>query len=379
MMRRNKIDLITLGCSKNLVDSERLIRQLRHAGYDVVHDPEWPDGDICIVNTCGFIGDAKEESVNVILQQGHRKTLGQLRRLYVMGCLSERYMHELQTEIPEVDAWYGKFDWNGILTELGHTWDNSLTPGRDITTPSHYAYIKISEGCDRHCSYCAIPLITGHHRSRTMDDILAEVQALVAQGVSEFQVIAQELTYYGMDLYHRRALPELIERMASLDGVRWIRLHYAYPSDFPWELLDVMRRHPNVCRYIDIALQHIANPVLRAMRRHITSDETRAFIERLRREMPGIHLRTTLMVGHPGEDEAAFEELLEFVRWARFERMGAFAYSEEEGTYSAEHFTDDIPDEVKQSRLARLMRLQQRISGEKSGPTDAYCHRSSRR
>ena len=363
-MNGSSIDIITLGCSKNLVDSERLISQLRHAGYTVTHDAEQPEGDICVINTCGFIGDAKEESINMILEQGQRKADGSLKRLYVMGCLSERYRKELPAELPEVDGWYGKFDWPQLLADLGHAWDNAITPGRDITTPSHYAYIKISEGCDRHCSYCAIPLITGHHRSRTIEDILAEVRELVAQGVSEFQIIAQELTYYGVDLYHRRALPELIDRMADIEGVEWIRLHYAYPVDFPWELLDVMRRHSNVCRYLDIALQHIANPVLAAMRRHITDDETRAFIERVRREVPGIHLRTTLMVGHPGEDEAAFEELLEFVRWARFERMGAFAYSEEEGTYSAEHYADDIPDEVKQTRLSRLMRLQQRISAE---------------
>lgn len=366
-MQRNKVDVITLGCSKNLVDSERLIRQLRHAGYTVAHDAELPDGEICVVNTCGFIGDAKEESIDMILRQGQRKADGDLRKLYVMGCLSQRYMSELPTEIPEVDGWYGKFDWDGILRTLGHSWDNALTPGRDITTPPHYAYIKISEGCDRHCSYCAIPIITGRHRSRRMEDILSEVEALVEQGVCEFQVIAQELTYYGLDLYHRRALPELIDRMASIDGVRWIRLHYAYPTDFPWELLDVMRRHDNVCRYIDIALQHVANPVLKAMRRNITADETRDFIRRVRSELPGIHLRTTLMVGHPGEDDAAFAELLDFVRWARFERMGAFAYSEEEGTYSATHYADDIPDEVKQTRLSQLMRLQQRISAEVQG------------
>ncbi|MBQ7443614.1 MAG: 30S ribosomal protein S12 methylthiotransferase RimO [Bacteroidaceae bacterium] len=363
-MQRNKVDVITLGCSKNLVDSERLIRQLRHAGYDVAHDAEVPDGDICVVNTCGFIGDAKEESINMILEQGLRKSRGSLRRLYVMGCLSERYMRELPAEIPEVDGWYGKFDWDGILQALGHSWDNALTPGRDITTPRHYAYVKISEGCDRHCAYCAIPIITGRHRSRTIEDILDEVRTLVAQGVREFQVIAQELTFYGIDLYHRRALPELIDRMADIEGVEWIRLHYAYPTDFPWELFDVMRRHHNVCRYIDIALQHVADPVLTAMRRNITASETRAFVERVRREVPGIHLRTTLMVGHPGEDDAAFAQLLDFVRWARFERMGAFAYSEEEGTYSAEHYADAIPDAVKQSRLSQLMRLQQRISAE---------------
>ncbi len=405
-MKKNHVDILTMGCSKNLVDSERLMAQLRHAGFTVSHDPEVCTGDICVINTCGFIGDAKEESINMILQQGLRKQvspssssssysspsspspsssspsssssplasrLGEvriragifpLRRLYVMGCLSQRYLSDLQAEIPEVDGWYGKFDWPRLLTDLGHAWDDHLTPSRFLTTPSHYAYVKISEGCDRRCSYCAIPLITGRHRSRPMEDILDEVRQLVALGVKEFNVIAQELTYYGVDLYHRRAIAELIDRMADIPGVCWIRLHYAYPTDFPWELLPVINRHPNICRYLDIALQHIADPVLTAMRRHITSEQTYDFIRRLRAEVPGIHIRTTLMVGHPGEDEEAFQQLLDFTRWARFERMGAFAYSEEEGTHSAEAFSDDIPDDVKQARLSRLMRLQQRISAE---------------
>ena len=377
-----------MGCSKNLVDSERLMAQLHHAGYRVQHDPEVCEGDICIINTCGFIGDAKEESINMILQQGLRKqllsntpapapsstspvaggssasTLRPLRRLYVMGCLSQRYLEELQAEIPEVDGWYGKFDWPRLLADLGHAWDDALTPGRLLTTPSHYAYVKISEGCDRLCSYCAIPLITGRHQSRPMEEILDEVRQLVKQGVKEFNIIAQELTYYGIDLYHRRAIAELVDRMANIEGVCWIRLHYGYPTDFPWELLQVMNRHENVCRYLDIALQHIADPVLTAMRRHITRQQTYDFVERLRNEVPGIHLRTTLMVGHPGETEEAFQELLDFTRWARFERMGAFAYSEEEGTHSATAYSDDIPDEVKQARLSKLMRIQQRISNE---------------
>ena len=362
--------------------------QLHHAGYRVQHDPEVCEGDICIINTCGFIGDAKEESINMILQQGLRKqllsntpapapsstspvaggssasTLRPLRRLYVMGCLSQRYLEELQAEIPEVDGWYGKFDWPRLLADLGHAWDDDLTPGRLLTTPSHYAYVKISEGCDRRCSYCAIPLITGRHQSRPMEEILDEVRQLVKQGVKEFNIIAQELTYYGIDLYHRRAIAELVDRMANIEGVCWIRLHYGYPTDFPWELLQVMNRHENVCRYLDIALQHIADPVLTAMRRHITRQQTYDFVERLRNEVPGIHLRTTLMVGHPGETEEAFQELLDFTRWARFERMGAFAYSEEEGTHSATAYSDDIPDEVKQARLSKLMRIQQRISNE---------------
>lgn len=363
-MRKGAIDILTMGCSKNLVDSERLMAQLQHAGFRVHHDPEVTEGEICIINTCGFIGDAKEESINVILEQGQRKAAGTLKRLYVMGCLSQRYMTELQTEIPEVDGWYGKFDWTHLLCDLGHAWDDALTPSRTITTPQHYAYIKISEGCNRHCAYCAIPLITGAHVSRPMEDILEEVRQLVSMGVREFNVIAQELTFYGIDIYHHRAIAELVDRMADIEGVEWIRLHYAYPTDFPWELLPVMNRHANICRYLDVALQHIADPVLTAMHRHITKDETYSFIERLRREVPGIHLRTTLMVGYPGETEEAFDELMAFTRWARFERMGAFAYSEEEGTYSATHYADDIPDEVKQSRLSKLMRLQQRISSE---------------
>ena len=363
-MKKHHIDILTMGCSKNLVDSERLMAQLSHAGYTVHHDPDVCEGEICIVNTCGFIGDAKEESINVILEQGQRKSDGKLGRLYVMGCLSQRYLGELKAEIPEVDGWYGKFDWTKLIEDLGHAWDRTLTPNRTITTPSHYAYIKISEGCNRHCSYCAIPIITGAHVSRPMEEILDEVQQLVANGVKEFNVIAQELTFYGVDLYHKRAIAELIDKMANIEGVEWIRLHYGYPADFPWELLDVMRRHDNVCKYLDIALQHIADPVLTAMRRHITKEETYAFVERLRRELPEICIRTTLMVGHPGETEEGFEELLEFVRWARFDRMGAFAYSEEEGTHSAMAYEDSIPDDVKQARLSKLMRVQQRIADE---------------
>ncbi|MCF0188356.1 MAG: 30S ribosomal protein S12 methylthiotransferase RimO [Bacteroidaceae bacterium] len=357
-----RVDLITLGCSKNLVDSERLIARLEACGYTVAHDPEVCRGDIAVVNTCGFIGDAKEESINTILELVQAKEEGRLQRLYVMGCLSQRYLSDLQREIPEVDGWYGKFDYAKILDEL------ALPPlpsePRRITTPPHYAYLKISEGCNRHCAYCAIPIITGSHRSRPMDEILDEVRWMVSRGVREVQVIAQELTYYGLDLYKRRCLAELIDKMADIDGIEWIRLHYAYPTDFPMDVLEVMSRRPNVCRYLDIALQHISTPVLDAMRRHIDRDKTIKLIEEIRRQVPGIHLRTTMMVGHPGETEESFAELLDFVRLARFERLGAFAYSEEEGTYSAEHYQDDIPDEVKQERLARLMALQQRISTE---------------
>lgn len=358
------IDVITLGCSKNLVDSERLIRQLEAGGFRVTHDAESPEGEIAVVNTCGFIADAQEESINTILELAQRKTEGRLERLYVMGCLSQRFLSDLEKEIPEVDRFFGKFDWNLLLGELGKTYREDLRNQRHITTPLHYAYLKISEGCDRRCSYCAIPIITGRHVSRPMEEILDEVSLLVAQGVKEFQIIAQELTYYGLDLYHERKIAELVERMARIPGVEWIRLHYAYPSDFPHDLLRVMREYPNVCKYLDVALQHVATPVLEAMRRNISKEETYRFVEMLRREVPGIHLRTTLMVGHPGETEEAFDELMEFVRWARFERMGAFAYSEEMGTYSANTFSDDIPEEVKQVRLSKLMRLQQRISAE---------------
>lgn len=362
--RSNTVDIITLGCSKNLVDSEKLMRQLELGGYRVTHDAPEPSGEIAIVNTCGFIGDAKEESINMILQMGQRKAQGTLKRLYVMGCLSERYLHDLEAEIPEVDRFFGKFDFNGILSELGVTYRHEAAHERVLTTPSHYAYVKISEGCDRHCAYCAIPIITGRHVSRPMEDILQEMRQLVAQGVREFQVIAQELTYYGLDLYKERRIAPLIEQMAAIPGVEWIRLHYAYPTDFPMELLPVMREHANVCKYLDIALQHISDSQLEAMHRHITSQETYQLIETLRREVPGIHLRTTLMVGFPGETDQDFGELVDFVKWARFERMGAFAYSHEDGTYAALHYEDNVPEEVKQARLDRLMRLQQRISGE---------------
>lgn len=358
------IDLITLGCSKNLVDSEKLIRQLELCGYSVTHDAEDPRGDIAIVNTCGFIADAKEESINMILQLAQRKQQGKLRLLIVMGCLSQRHLQELQTELPEVDRFYGKFDWEQIITDLGNAYHPEAANDRRLTTPPHYAYLKISEGCNRHCAYCAIPIITGQQKSRPVEDILEEVKALVAKGVKEFQVIAQELTSYGTDLYGRRMIAELVDRMALLPGVKWIRLHYAYPTDFPRELLHVMARHDNVCKYLDIALQHISDSQLAAMHRHINARQTYDLIEDLRREVPGIHLRTTLMVGFPGETDEDFQQLLDFVRWAKFERMGAFAYCEEEGTYSAEHYRDDVPDDVKQARLSKLMRVQQQISAD---------------
>lgn len=359
-----KIDIITLGCSKNLVDSERLMRQLEAVGYEVTHDAEELTGEIAVVNTCGFIADAQEESINMILELAQRKTEGDLKKLYVMGCLSERFMDELGKEIPEVDRYYGKFDWTRLLSDLGHEYDESIGNERHITTPSHYAYLKISEGCNRKCAYCAIPIITGAHRSRPMEEILDEVRHLVSCGVKEFQVIAQELTFYGLDLYKERRIAALVQAMSDIPGVEWIRLHYAYPTEFPMELLDVMRDNKNVCKYLDIALQHISDNVLDAMHRHISKEETYRLIENIRKQVPGIHLRTTLMVGFPGETDEDFKELCDFVRWARFERMGAFAYSEEQGTPSARLYEDNIPEDVKQERLSRLMRLQQRISAE---------------
>ena len=363
-MRKNTIDIITLGCSKNLVDSERLIRQLELSGYKVTHDSPNPQGEIAVINTCGFIGDAKEESINTILEFCQAKEEGRLKRVYVMGCLSERYLKELGKEIPQVDKFYGKFNWTELLEDLGKAYDKANEYERHITTPKHYAYLKISEGCDRHCAYCAIPIITGKHVSRPIEDVVTEVESLVAKGVKEFQIIAQELTYYGVDLYKRQAIAELVERIADVKGVKWIRLHYAYPTKFPMDLLRVMREKKNVCKYLDIALQHVSTNVLNNMRRHVDKDATYELITLLRKEVPGIHIRTTLMVGFPGEREGDFEELKDFVKWAKFDRMGAFAYSEEEGTYAAKHFKDDVPDEVKQQRLSELMSLQQEISAE---------------
>lgn len=363
-MQKRTVDIVTLGCSKNLVDSEKLLRQLEACGYKVTHDSPSPKGEIAVINTCGFIGDAKEESINTILEFCEAKAQGKIRKLYVMGCLSERYLSELAQEIPQVDRYYGKFDWGKLVEDLGHEYHEELALERKLTTPSHYAYLKISEGCDRRCAYCAIPIITGRHVSRPIEEIEAEVRYLVGQGVKEFQVIAQELTYYGVDLYKKQCLPELIDRLATIPGVEWIRLHYAYPTAFPEELLDVMARHDNVCRYLDIALQHISDPVLRRMQRHVTKQQTYDLIRMMRERVPGIHLRTTMMVGFPGETDEDFKELIEFVKFAKFDRLGAFAYSEEEGTYSAEHYDDDVPEEVKQSRLDKLMAVQQRISAE---------------
>ena len=364
-MRKNEIDIITLGCSKNLVDAERLMYQLELAGYKCVHDSEHPNGEIAIINTCGFIGDAKEESIEIILQFAERKTKGKLRKLYVMGCLSQRYKEELPTEIPEVDKWFGKFDYMGIVEELkGERLKVKGEEYRTLTTPKHYAYLKIAEGCNRYCSYCAIPLITGRFTSRPIEKILEEVRWLVSKGVKEFNVIAQDLSSYGLDLYGEHRLAKLVDEMAQIEGVEWIRLHYTYPTDFPFDILPVMAKHPNVCKYMDIALQHCSNNMLKKMHRHITRAEQDAVLARIRKEVPGICIRTTLLVGHPGETEEDFNELCEWVKEMKFERMGAFAYSEEDGTYAAIHYNDDIPQEKKERRVEALMAIQQSISSE---------------
>lgn len=363
-MNKKRIDVISLGCSKNLVDSERLLKQLELSGFQAFHNSDNVDGDIVIINTCGFIGDAKEESINTILTYAEAKNEGRIKELYVMGCLSERYRDDLLAEIPEIDRIYGKFDWVNIVSDIIKRNPATMPYDRVITTPSHYTYLKIAEGCNRFCAFCAIPLITGRYKSRPIEEILEEVRMLVGKGVKEFNVIAQDLSSYGLDIYKRLALPELIDRMAEIDGVKWIRLHYAYPSEFPYEILDVMARHSNVCNYLDIALQHINNDVLKNMRRHITKEETLALIRTIREKVPGIHIRTTLMVGFPGETEEAFNELKEFVREAKFERMGAFAYCEEDDTYAAKNFSDSIPQDVKESRLEEIMTIQEDVALE---------------
>ncbi len=361
-MRKNKIDIISLGCSKNLVDSEHLMRQFQAAGYHVAHNSNRIDAETVVVNTCGFIADAQQESIDTILRLGEAKRQGKIRNLFVMGCLAERFRADLIDSLPEVDRFYGKFDWKGMLADLGHAYRQDLAYERCLSTPPHYCYLKISEGCNRFCAFCAIPLITGRHTSVPMEPLLDEVSRLADQGVKEFNVIAQDLSSYGLDLENRMMIPELIDRMADIKGVEWIRLHYAYPTQFPYDILPVMASRDNVCSYLDIALQHISDKVLTNMRRHITRQETLDLLARLRREVPGIHIRTTLMVGFPGEGEQEFEELLDFVRESRFERMGAFAYSEENGTWAASNLSDDIPQEVKQDRLQRLMALQEDIS-----------------
>ena len=363
-MKKKRIDVITLGCSKNLVDSERLLKRLCDCGFDARHDSENIKGDTVVINTCGFIGDAKEESINTILEYANAKTEGRIKRLFVMGCLSERYREDLLKEIPEIDRLYGKFDWGNLISDLVKENPATLPYDRIVTTPSHYAYLKIAEGCNRFCAFCAIPLITGRYKSRPIEEILDEVRLLVSEGVKEFNVIAQDLSYYGTDLEGKMLLPELIDRMAEINGVEWIRLHYAYPAQFPFEVLDVMNRHENVCKYLDIALQHINDKVLSNMLRHVDKQQTLDLIRTIREKVPGIHLRTTLMTGFPGEDEQAFEELKDFVREAKFERMGAFAYCEEEGTYAAKNYEDEIPQEVKEARLDELMAIQENVALE---------------
>lgn len=363
-MDKKRIDVISLGCSKNLVDSERLLKRLELSGFQAYHNSNDVKGDIVVINTCGFIGDAKEESINTILTYAEAKNEGRIKELYVMGCLSERYKDDLTSEIPEIDKLYGKFDWTNLMSDIVKHNPAVLPYDRVITTPPHYTYIKIAEGCNRFCAFCAIPLITGRYKSRPIEEILQEVKDLVGKGVKEFNVIAQDLSSYGIDIYKRLALPELIDRMAEIEGVKWIRLHYAYPSEFPFEILDVMAKHPNVCKYLDIALQHINDTVLHNMRRHITKEETLSLIKTIREKVPGINIRTTLMVGFPGEDDAAFEELKGFIKDVKFERMGAFTYCEEEDTYAAKHFKDVIPQDVKDRRLEELMEIQEEISLE---------------
>lgn len=363
-MRKNRIDVITLGCSKNLVDSERLMKRFEDCGYEVAHDSDNVCGEVVVVNTCGFIGDAKEESINTILEYVEAKRDGRIKHLFVMGCLTERYLNDLKLELPEVDKFYGKFNWNDLISDLKLINPSTKVYERHLTTPSHYAYLKISEGCNRFCAFCAIPLITGRHTSVPMEQLEEEVRSLVNTGVKEFNVIAQDLSSYGLDLYGKMMLPELIDRLANIEGVEWIRLHYAYPTQFPYEILPVMARHSNVCKYLDIALQHISDKVLSNMRRHITKEETLKLIKRIRREVPGIHIRTTLMVGFPGESLDEFEELKEFVKTARFDRMGAFAYCEEEGTFAAKHYSDEIPQDVKEARQAEIMEIQEEIALE---------------
>ena len=363
-MIRNQIDIISLGCSKNLVDSEQLMRQLNANGYTVKHDPDKVSGEIVVINTCGFIGDAKEESINMILELIEAKKKKKIGKIIVMGCLSERYMADLEGELPEVDRFYGKFSWKQIIEDLGKAYRSDLQLERVLTTPKHYAYIKIAEGCNRMCSYCAIPLITGRYQSRPIEDIVREIEILVSEGVKEFQIIAQDLSYYGLDIYKELKLAELLERISDIPGVEWIRLHYAYPSKFPYDILPVMRERDNICKYLDIALQHISDNMLDKMRRHVTKQETIDLLARIREEVPSIHIRTTLMVGHPGETEEDFEELMQFVKDAKFERMGAFSYSEEEGTYAAKKYKDEIDDDTKQDRLDAIMRIQERVALE---------------
>ena len=359
-----RINVVTMGCSKNLVDSELFLSQMAANGYEVVHDGAPADARIVAINTCGFILDAKEESINSILEFVEAKKKGEIDKIFVFGCLTERYKDDLIMEIPEVDGFYGKFQVKKMVSDLKAEYRMSLSHQRYQTTPAHYAYLKISEGCDRHCSYCAIPRMTGKHKSNPMEDLIEEATSLASQGVKELLVIAQDLSYYGIDLYKEQKLAELTGRLAAIPGIGWIKLHYAYPAKFPYDLLPVMRENPNVAKYLDIALQHCSDHLLKLMRRNITKAETIALIERIRKEVPGIHIRTTLLVGHPGETEADFEELKQFVRDMRFERLGVFPYSHEEDTYAGESYQDIIPQEVKQARADEIMAIQEEIASE---------------
>ena len=359
-----KINIITLGCSKNTVDSEHLAAQLTAMDYKIVFDSDRTDSDVVVINTCGFIGDAKQESIDTILRAAQLKMEGRIEELFVIGCLSQRYADELREELPEVDEFFGVNDWAGIVERLGAKYREELTTHRELSTPSHYAYLKISEGCNWMCGYCAIPLIRGRHRSVPMERLISEAESLAERGVRELMVIAQDTTYYGMDLYGERKLAELLERLCRIEKIEWIRLHYAYPTEFPDEVIEVMAREKKICRYLDIPFQHISNSQLEAMKRRHTKADAYALVEKLRRAIPDIALRTTLLVGYPTETEEDFAELMQFVRDCRFDRLGVFAYSEEEGTYSATRLTDDVPEDVKQSRVERIMRLQERISLE---------------
>ncbi|WP_238480304.1 30S ribosomal protein S12 methylthiotransferase RimO [Mangrovibacterium lignilyticum] len=363
-MKRGKVNIMTLGCSKNLVDSEMLLNQLDLNGFQVVHDSDKDDANIVILNTCGFIADAKEESVNTILNFADARKAGKLDKLLVMGCLSARYKEDLTKEIPEVDKFYGKFDFKEVVKDLNATFYEQKMYHRVRTTPAHFSYLKISEGCNRHCSFCAIPQFTGNHKSREMESLVEEAKGMVAGGVKELLVIAQDLSYYGIDRYGESKLAELIDKLADIEGLEWIRLHYAYPSKFPMEVLKVMRERKNVANYLDIPLQHITDRMLGIMRRKITKDETIKLVNKIREDVPGIALRTTFLVGHPGETEEDFEELKAFVQEYPFERMGVFAYSSEDDTYAYKMYKDDIPQEVKEARAAELMDMQQGISAQ---------------
>ncbi len=363
-LEMRKINFITLGCSKNVVDTEHLMAQAAAAGYDVEFDSDALDAEVVVINTCGFIGDAKEESVNMILQAAQAKSEGDIDELYVVGCLSERYADELRDEIPEVDQYFGVKDWQAVISRLGGEHRKELETERIITTPEHYAFLKISEGCDWKCGYCAIPLIRGRHISVPMEELLEEARTLASKGVREIIVIAQDTTYYGVDLYGRRRLAELLSQLCLIDGLEWIRLHYAYPTGFPDDVIEVMAREPKICKYLDIPFQHISDNMLRSMKRRHTKAQAYELIEKLRASIPDLVLRTTMLVGYPGESDEDFEELLQFVRDVRFERLGVFPYSPEEGTYSAEELEDDISEELKESRVERIMMLQNQISLE---------------